>query len=127
MIDWLIYESVAKKLLESGYDVHYLDIANDDTLCPYIQMYYLQNKEDLHKSGASGVISMDIGVWHDRIDKRKELMEIMNHIFETSRMIQIDGYELMVNERSSRILLDTSTSTQYLHGVVELEIKYTGG
>lgn len=127
MIDWLVYEAVAKKLIESGYDVHYLDIAQEDAPCPYIQMYYLQNNEDLHKSGSSGAVSMDVGVWHDRIDKRKELMEIMSQVFEVSQMIHIDGYELMVSERSSRILLDTSTPTQYLHGVVELEIKYTGG
>lgn len=71
-------------------------------------------------------VPVDTGRLKDSIE-RKELMEIMNQVFEVSQMIHIDGYELMVSERSSRILLDTSTPTQYLHGVVELEIKYTGG
>lgn len=123
MISESIYELLGQELGEK-YDTYYLDQAPDDANCPYIQMYSIYDSPSQFKDCESGNFNLDVHVWHYRLDKRKEVANIMDDILRIAKQLKIEGHSIMCLCDGMRMLVDNSTSTTYLHGVITLNFKY---
>lgn len=123
MISESIYELLGQSL-DKKYDTYYLDQAPDDADCPYIQMYSIYDNPIQFKDCESGNFNLDVHVWHYRLDKRKEVANIMDDILLIAKQLKIEGHSITCLCDGRRILVDNSTSTTYLHGVITLNFKY---
>lgn len=123
MISESIYELLGQAL-DKKYDTYYLDQAADDADCPYIQMYSIYDSPSQFKDCENGNFNLDVHVWHYRLDKRKEVANIMDDILLIAKQLKIEGHSVTCLCDGRRILVDNSTSTTYLHGVITLNFKY---
>jgi hypothetical protein len=119
-----IFEALAKTFESKGYDTYYLDVAPENADCPYIQMTYSSSGRISTKKEAGGSVYVIVNIWHDRAAERDVVAQMINDIISIACGLQIEGYSLDLATASSRILYDTSTSTTYLHGVVDLTFNY---
>lgn len=124
MISNDIYVALGE-LLSKKYDTYYLDQAPDDADCPYIQMYSSYDTIAEFKSDEQGgSMNLDVHVWHDRLDKRKEIGNIIDDICQVAKSVKIERHTVACVAKYVNILYDDTTNTSYLHGVVSLNFKY---
>lgn len=124
----MIYEALAEELAKiDGIDHVYADeMAPEDASCPYIQMGYDRDYAGIYKDAeTTGDKLVILDVWSDRIDKRKELESILSKVCITCSNLKIEGRSVALKSYESRIMIDTTTNTPYLHGSVSVVFLYS--
>ena len=74
----------------------------------------------IHKDYINGQTQVTIHVWHNTPDKRGDLARIMEEVEQAVRM----EYMYSVQSVNYQVLIDNTTESNLLHGVVEVDIKY---
>lgn len=121
-----IAEKLCSILEEKGYIVYWDDIPEEDAECPHIQIQTIDSSDTIYKGGLTGNVSLMVHVWHNRIDKKKEVFQIMENIKAIAHSIKFtESYSFLMRSPDERLLYDTTTSTPYLHGVVTLNFLFS--
>ncbi len=123
----MIYDKLAKELERiEGIECVYADeMVPEDARCPYIQMGYERDYAGIYKKGITGDRLLIIDVWSDRIDKRSEVENIISNICIICSCLKIDGHNVALKSFDSKIMIDTTTNTPYLHGSVSVVFLYS--
>ena len=113
--------------LESlGYAVFDGCLPPDKTPYPFVYLGDCQQIDDANKSAVFGNVYQTIHVWHDNPKQRgtvsQMLLNIKNVCRKTSRT---QSFSWSLRNVTQNIFPDTTTKTPLLHGVLEVEFKFS--
>lgn len=63
-------------------------------------------------------------VWTDRLDRRADVISIMDRLTKIARSLVVDGMSTVLTHTERHVMTDTSTTTPFLHGVVLFEFTH---
>ncbi len=113
--------------LESlGYVVFDGCLPPDKTPYPFVYLGDCQQIDDANKSAVFGNVYQTIHVWHDNPKQRgtvsQMLLNIKNVCRKTSRT---QSFAWSLRNVTQNIFPDTTTKTPLLHGVLDVEFKFS--
>ena len=93
---------------------------------PFIYLADSQQTDTQTKSAMMGNVYQTIHVWHNNPKQRgtvsKMLLEIKEICYKLERT---ENYAWMIQSVNQRILPDNTTNTPLLHGLLEVEFKFS--
>lgn len=121
-----LFTALLLKLKELGYDVYDTFLPPEDTPYPFIYLADSQQTDDPNKTAIFGNVYQTIHVWHNSPKKRGEISSILLDIKKICYEIEhTSGFGWMVLSINQRILPDNTTNQPLLHGVLEVEFKFS--
>ena len=114
------------ELEKRGYDVYDGFLPPEDTPYPFIYLADSHLTDDANKSAVFGNVYQTVHVWHNSPKQRGTVSKILLDIKKTARRIdKTDNFSWFVRNIDQRILADTTTGIPLVHGVLELEFKFS--
>lgn len=122
-----LFTALLLGLREQGYDVYDGFLPPEDTPYPFIYLADSHMVDDAgNKSILFGNVYQTVHVWHDSPKRRGTVSGMLGAIKALCRGIRSTGhYAWTVRNMDQRILTDTTTKTPLLHGLLEVEFKFT--
>lgn len=103
-----------------GYDVYdYTPSSEASYPFVFVGEAFKQNQH-LQKDYLNGQVQLTVHVWHNDPRKKGTVYDMADDIENAVRKL----YERNVQDVNTQILIDTSTSRELLHGIVEFVINY---
>ena len=121
-----LFTELLKKLKEQGYDVYDGELPPDGTPYPFIYLADSQQIDSANKSAVFGFVYQTIHVWSDTPRKRGTVSALLLKVKEICRRLEhTSNFSWMVENVSQRILTDTTTKQPLLHGILEVEFRFS--
>lgn len=121
-----IFTEILLKLREQGYDVYDGFLPPEDTPYPFIYLGDNHQTDDANKTAVFGNVYQTIHVWSNNPKRRGEVSDMLLAIKQVCRQIEhTRNFAWMVRNADQRILPDNTTKTPLLHGVLEVEFKFS--
>ena len=121
-----LFTELLIQLRKLGYDVYDTFLPPEDTPYPFIYLADSQQTDDPNKTAVFGNVNQTIHVWHNNPKQRGTVSGILLDIRKVCyKLSHTDGFNWMVLNVSQRILPDTTTKFPLLHGLLEVEFKYS--
>ena len=93
---------------------------------PFDYLGDVQQTDDANKSAVFGNVYMTIHVWHNNPKQRGTVSKKLLEIKSTCRQIErTPNFAWAVRNIDQRILTDNTTKSPLLHGVLEVEWKFS--
>lgn len=109
-----------------GYAVYDGALPPDGTPYPFVYMGDFRQTDKEHKNAVTGIVYPTIHVWHNNTRQRGTVSRMLLDIKTVCRSInRTSNFAWVIRNVNSRIFLDNTTKTPLLHGVVELEGKFS--
>lgn len=113
-------------LEEKGYSVFDGILPPENTPYPFIYLGDCQQTDDANKTAVFGNVFLTIHIWHNNARQRGTVSQMLLTIKEICRGIRsTDNFKWDCRNVSQRILPDNTTKTPLLHGVLEVEWKFS--
>lgn len=118
-----IFLKVYSESLALGYDT--FDYLPDDaTSLPFVYIGEQFDIDTANKSTVTGLVNQTIHVYGG-IKQRNQVSKMVNNLKTVIRRIRkTDNFDISVRGISGQTLLDNSTTSTLLHGIVEVEFKF---
>lgn len=120
-----IYTAIRKVAKDTGHDVY--DGAMPDEVVPY-PFYFLgeQDTQDIaNKSDIFGRVRTSVHVWHDDMDQRGIVSDMMLDIQQGARNLKATPhFYVSVRTVDQRLFVDASTSRKLYHGIVDIVLDF---
>lgn len=98
----------------------------DGTPYPFVYLGNCQQTDDANKSAVFGNVFLTIHVWSNTPKNRGTVSQMLLAIKTVCRKIEhTANFAWHVSNVNQQILPDTTTTTPLLHGVVEIEFKFS--
>lgn len=121
-----LFSKIKIELENKGYDVYDGALPQNDTPYPFVYLGDMQQIDDANKSAVFGNVYQAIHVWHNNYNLRGTVSSMLLDIKQVCRMIdKTNNFEWMILNINQRIISDTTTKTPLLHGILELEFKFS--
>lgn len=122
-----LFSALLVGLKEQGYDVYDGFLPPDGTPYPFVYLADSRMVDDAgNKTVLFGNVYQTIHIWHDSPKRRGTLSEMLGAAKALCRGIRYTNhFAWTVRNVEQRILPDTTTKTPLLHGVLEVEFKFT--
>lgn len=121
-----IFTELLLKLREQGYDVYDGFLPPEDTPYPFVYLADNQLIDDANKTAVFGNVYQTIHVWSNNPKRRGEVSDMLLAIKQTCRKIEhTKNFAWMLKNANQRILSDNTTKTPLLHGILEVEFKFS--
>ena len=121
-----LFTTLKLELEKLGYGVYDGFLPPEDTLYPFIYLADSHLIDDANKSAVFGNVYQTVHIWHNNPKQRGTVSKMLLAIKNTARKIdKTDNFSWFVINIDQRILADTTTKTPLLHGVLELEFKFS--
>lgn len=121
-----LFTELLLQLKENGYDVYDTFLPPEDTTYPFIFLADSQQIDDPNKSSVFGNVYQTIHVWHNNPKQRGTVSAMLLDIKKVCYGLKHTGsFGWMVLNVKQRILPDNTTSTPLLHGLLEVEFKFS--
>lgn len=121
-----IFTALKLKLEEKGYSVHDGCLPPDDTPYPFIYLADSQQIDEANKSAVFGNVYQTVKVWHNKVNQRGTVSQMLLDIKTASREIQhTNNFSWTVRNITQRILPDNSTSQPLLMGVLDIQFYFS--
>lgn len=121
-----IFSALLVNLESKGYTVYDGCLPPRSVPYPFIYLADSQQIEENTKGAVIGNVFQTIHVYHDRYTERGTLSGIMLDIKRSCREIdETENHNWMVVNINQNILADNTTQTPLLHGIIEVEFKYS--
>ena len=121
-----IFIADEKALKEMGYAGYDGALPPENTPYPFIYLGDFSQSDRQHKNAVTGYVYPIIHVWHNNIDQRgtvsQMLFDIKRVIYATERTT---NRQWLVQSVNDRIISDTTTKAPLLHGVVEATLIFS--
>lgn len=109
-----------------GFSVHDGALPPDDTPYPFVYLGDCRQTDDANKSAVFGNVYLTIHVWHNSPKKRGTVSRMLLDIKTACRKIShTDNFAWSVRNITQRIITDNTTKSPLLHGVLEVEWKFS--
>ena len=121
-----LFTELLLRLKEKGYDVYDTFLPPEGTPYPFIYLADSQQTDDPNKTAIFGNVYQTIHVWHNNPRQRGTVSGILLDIKEICyRLEHMANFAWMVQNMNQRILPDNTTKTPLLHGLLEVEFKFS--
>lgn len=123
-------QEIFLKLIEAikalGYAVYDGELPPDNTPYPFVYLGDNTQSDRASKSALFGNVYQVIHVWHNSPGKRGTVSKMLLDIKTACRKIeQTENFSCMVVNQTQRIITDTTTKTPLLHGILDVEFKFS--
>lgn len=114
---------IAKQL---GYSVYDGEMPPENTPYPFVYLDGFSQKDRLLKNAVMGSVAPTIHVWHNSKKQRGTVSEMLLNIKRLCYSIdRTTSFTWLVDSVYQTIITDTTTSTPLLHGVLDLNFKFS--
>lgn len=121
-----LFTELLLRLKEKGYDVYDTFLPPEGTPYPFIYLADSQQTDDSNKTAIFGNVYQTVNVWHNNPRQRGTVSGILLDIKEICyRLEHTANFAWMVQNMNQRILPDNTTKTPLLHGLLEVEFKFS--
>ena len=121
-----IFSRLYFDISSKGYDVYDGYLPPENTPYPFVYMGDMQQTDDANKTAVFGNVYQTIHVWSNKPQNRGDLSKIMLEIKNICRNIdKTRNFSWFVKNVTQRIIPDNTTKTPLLHGVLEVEFKFS--
>ena len=121
-----LFTELIKRIKELGYDVYDGELPPEDTPYPFVYLGDSTQSDKACKSEVIGNVYQTIHVWHNTPKKRGTVSRMILAVKTVCRKIEhTDNFSWLLNNMSQRIITDNTTKTPLLHGVVEVEWRFS--
>lgn len=121
-----ILTALNEKYKGTGVGVYDTFLPPEDTPYPFVYLADNQQDEQETKAEIIGAVNQTIHVWHNNPKKRGTVSEILADIKQICRKIEYtENYAWIMRNPVQRILPDTTTKQPLLHGILEVEFKFS--
>ena len=111
---------------QNGYGVHDGFLPPPKTSYPFIYLADNTLDDEINKTAAFGIVSQTIHVWHNNPHKRGTVSKMLLDIKDTCRKIShTKNFGWMITAVNQRILPDTTTKQPLLHGILQIDFKFS--
>ena len=121
-----LFTELLLQLKKTEYDVYDTSLPPEDTPYPFIYLADSQQSDRRTKGAVIGSVYQTIHVWHNNPRQRgavsRMLLDIKKICYGLEHMA---GHSWMVANVTQRILPDNTTKTPLLHGLLEVEFKFS--
>ena len=121
-----LFTELLLRLKEKGYDVYDTFLPPEGTPYPFIFIADSQQTDTQTKSAVMGKVYQTIHVWHNNPKQRGTVSQMLLDIKKVCyKWEHTENFAWMIQNVNQRILPDKTTKTPLLHGVLELEFKFS--
>lgn len=121
-----ILTTLNEKYKGTGVGVYDTFLPPEDTPYPFVYLADNQQDEQGTKAEIIGAVNQTIHVWHNNPKKRGTVSGILADIKQICRKIEhTENYAWIMRNPVQRILPDTTTKQPLLHGILEVEFKFS--
>lgn len=121
-----LFTELLLKLKDLRYDVYDTFLPPEGTPYPFIFIADSQQTDTQTKSALTGNVFQTIHVWHNNPKQRGTVSQILLDIKKICYMLEhTENFGWFVVNMNQRILPDKTTKTPLLHGVLEVEFKFS--
>lgn len=121
-----LFTALLSQLKESEYDVYDTFLPPENTPYPFIFLADNQQIDDQNKTAVFGDVYQTIHVWHNNPKQRgtvsKILLEIKQLCYELKNTA---NFAWDIRGVDQRILPDTTTAIPLLHGIIDVQFKFS--
>ena len=121
-----LFTELLLKLKELGYDVYDTFLPPEGTPYPFVYLADGQQTDDANKTAVFGNVYQTIHVWHNNPRQRGTVSKMLLDIKKICyRLEHTENFAWMIQHVNQRILPDNTTKTPLLHGLLEVEFKFS--
>lgn len=121
-----LFTKLLLRLKELGYDVYDTFLPPEGTPYPFIFIADSQQTDTQTKSAVIGNVYQTIHVWHNSPKQRGTVSQMLLDIKKVCyKLKHTENFAWMIQNVNQRILPDKTTKTPLLHGVLEVEFKFS--
>lgn len=121
-----LFTALKMSLETKGFNVYDSVMPPENTPYPFVYLGDCQQIDDANKNAVFGNVYQTIHVWHNNPKRRGTVSEILLTIKTICRQIEhTSNFAWMFLNANQQILSDTTTKTPLLHGVLEVEWKFS--
>ena len=114
------------KIKDMEYDVYDTFLPPEGTPYPFIFIADSQQTDTQTKSAVMGNVYQTIHVWHNSPKQRGTVSQMLLDIKKVCyKLKHTENFAWMIQNVNQRILPDNTTKTPLLHGVLEVEFKFS--
>lgn len=109
-----------------GFDVYDGELPPENTPYPFVYIGDCQQVDDTLKNAVFGNVYQTIHVWSNTPKNRGTVSSILLGIKSVCRKIEhTNNFGWTIVNTNQRIITDTTTKTPLLHGILEVEYKFS--
>ena len=121
-----LFSELLLKMKELGYDVYDTFLPSKGTPYPFIYLADSQHTDTPNKTAVFGNVSQTIHIWHNNPRQRGTVSKMLLDIKKVCYQLKhTENFAWMVRDMNQRILSDNTTKTPLLHGLLEVEFKFS--
>lgn len=121
-----LFTELLIRIRNKGYDVYDTFLPPEGTLYPFVYLADSQQTDDANKSAVLGTVHQTIHVWHNNPRQRGTVSGMLLDIKTVCRQLEHSrNFAWHVRNMEQRILPDTTTKQPLLHGVLEIEFRFS--
>lgn len=121
-----LFSELLLKMKELGYDVYDTFLPPKGTPYPFIYLADSQQTDTPNKTAVFGNVSQIIHIWHNNPRQRGTVSKMLLDIKKICYKLEhTENFAWMVRDVNQRILSDNTTKTPLLHGLLEVEFKFS--
>lgn len=121
-----LFTELLTEIKKLGYDVYDGFLPPDGTPYPFVYLADSQQTDDANKTAVFGNVCQTIHVWHNNPRQRGTVSKMLLAIKTACRRLDhTENFAWNVRNVNQRILPDTTTKQPLLHGLLEIEFKFS--
>lgn len=121
-----LFTALLLRLNDLGYGVYDTFLPPGGTPYPFIYLADNQQTDAKTKSALTGNVFQTIHVWHNNPKQRGTVSQMLLGIKKVCYKLEhTENFAWMIQNVNQRILPDKTTKTPLLHGVLEVEFKFS--
>lgn len=121
-----LFTELLLKIKDMEYDVYDTFLPPEGTPYPFIFIADSQQTDTQTKSAVMGNVYQTIHVWHNSPKQRGTVSQMLLDIKKVCyKLKHTENFAWMIQNVNQRILPDNTTKTPLLHGVLEVEFKFS--
>ncbi len=121
-----LFSELLLKMKELGYDVYDTFLPPKGTPYPFIYLADSQQTDTPNKTAVFGNVSQTIHIWHNNPRQRGTVSKMLLDIKKICYKLEhTENFAWMVRDVNQQILPDNTTKTPLLHGLLEVEFKFS--
>lgn len=121
-----LFAELLQKIKEWGYDVYDGALPPEDTPYPFVYLADSQQIDDANKTAVFGSVYQTIHVWHNNPKQRGTVSAMLLAIKDVCRKVEYTkNFAWYVANVDQRILADDTTKTPLLHGILDIEFRFS--
>ena len=121
-----LFTELLLRLKDLGYDVYDTFLPPEGTPYPFIFIADSQQTDTQTKSAVMGNVYQTIHVWHNNPRRRGTVSQMLLDIKKICYKLEhTENYAWMIRNINQRIVPDNTTKTPLLHGLLEVEFKFS--